>query len=60
MGHRGHLPRGQKPVLQLGYNYPPTLSSPPRWRRSFHFHLTAASQVVVSSGAPTWGCTFIL
>lgn len=40
----GHLPREPEPVLQLGYCLPPTLRSPPRWRRPSPFHLTVASQ----------------
>lgn len=33
----GHLPREQKPVLQLGYNLRPTLSSPAPRQEVFPF-----------------------
>lgn len=39
----GHLPREQKPVLQMAYSLPPRLGSPAPLEEAFPFHLTVAS-----------------
>lgn len=48
----GHLPREQKPALQMGYSLPPALGSPGPLKKAFPLDLTVASLGVVSTELP--------